>query len=97
MQFVQGLPSGVYVGQTRVHHAKAQASSQPELLGFNLALHVGDAAKRVQQHRMALLQEFVDFGVDILQHPVAAELLGKVFDTDHGLCLLTMAAMSFCR
>ena len=64
MQFVQGLPSGVYVGQTRVHHAKAQASVQPELVGFNLALHVGDAAKRVQQHRMALLQEFADFGVD---------------------------------
>ncbi|MGB8483286.1 MAG: polyphenol oxidase family protein, partial [Acinetobacter bohemicus] len=64
MQFVQGLPSGVYVGQTRVHHAKAQASVQPELVGFNLALHVGDDAKRVQQHRMALLQEFADFGVD---------------------------------
>ena len=64
MQFVQGLPSGVYVGQTRVHHAKAQASAQPELVGFNLALHVGDDAKRVQQHRMALLQEFADFGVD---------------------------------
>ena len=64
MQFVQGLPSGVYVGQTRVHHAKAQASAQPELVGFNLALHVGDDAKRVQQHRMALLQEFAEFGVD---------------------------------
>ncbi|MFH7765236.1 peptidoglycan editing factor PgeF [Acinetobacter sp. BSP-28] len=64
MQFVQGLPPGVYVGQTRVHHAKMLASAQPELAGFNLALHVGDDAKRVQQHRMALLAEFAEFGVD---------------------------------
>jgi len=64
MQFVQGLPHGVFVGQTRVHHEKMLASAQPELAGFNLALHVGDEAKRVQQHRMALLQEFAEFGVD---------------------------------
>ncbi|CAB1210389.1 peptidoglycan editing factor PgeF [Acinetobacter bouvetii] len=64
MQFVQGLPSGVYVGQTRVHHEKTQASAKPKLAGFNLALHVGDDAKRVQQHRMALLAEFAEFGVD---------------------------------
>ncbi|OTG68328.1 hypothetical protein B9T25_06515 [Acinetobacter sp. ANC 4470] len=66
MQFVQGLPQGIYVGQTRVHHAKAQSSAQPELAGFNLALHVNDDAKRVQQHRMALLQEFAEFGVNKL-------------------------------
>ena len=64
MQFVPGLPQGVYVGQTRVHHAKVQPSAQPELAGFNLALHVQDNALRVQQHRMALLQDFAAFGVD---------------------------------
>ena len=64
MQFVQGLPEGVCVGQTRVHHEKIQPSAQPELAGFNLALHVGDDAKRVQQHRMALLAEFAEFGVN---------------------------------
>ncbi|WP_291352679.1 peptidoglycan editing factor PgeF [Acinetobacter sp. UBA3106] len=64
MQFVQGLPQGVFVGQTRVHHEKTLASAQPELAGFNLALHVHDDAKRVQQHRMALLEEFAEFGVD---------------------------------
>lgn len=64
MQFVQGLPQGVFVGQTRVHHEKAQPSVQPELAGFNLALHVHDDARRVQQHRMALLQQFAEFGVD---------------------------------
>lgn len=64
MQFVQGLPQGIYVGQTRVHHEKARSCLQAELTGFNLALHVGDEAKRVQQHRMTLLQEFAEFGVD---------------------------------
>jgi len=64
MQFVQGLPQGVFVGQTRVHHEKTLASAQPEFAGFNLALHVHDDAKRVQQHRMALLEEFAEFGVD---------------------------------
>lgn len=42
MQFVQGLPKGVYAGQTRVHHEKAPLSAIPELAGFNLALHVND-------------------------------------------------------
>ena len=64
MQFVQGLPQGICVGQTRVHHEKARSCLQAELTGFNLALHVGDEAKRVQQHRMTLLQEFAEFGVD---------------------------------
>ncbi len=27
MQFVQGLPHGVYVGQTRVHHEQMQSSA----------------------------------------------------------------------
>ena len=64
MQFVQGLPHGVYVGQTRVHHEQTQSSDIPELAGFNLALHVGDNTARVQKHRMQLLQDFADYGVD---------------------------------
>ena len=28
MQFVQGLPAGVFVGQTRVHHDRALETSQ---------------------------------------------------------------------
>jgi polyphenol oxidase len=66
MQFVQGLPQGVYVGQTRVQHSQARASAQPELAGFNLALHVNDDATRVQQHRMQLLQDFKIYGVNKL-------------------------------
>ncbi len=63
MQFVQGLPYGVYVGQTQIEHAKTIDSASPELAGFNLALHVNDDPVRVQQHRMALLDEFAEFGV----------------------------------
>ena len=66
MQFVQGPPLGIYVGQTRVDHPNTQRSAQTELVGFNLALHVGDDEKRVQQHRMSLLQQFADFKVDKL-------------------------------
>lgn len=64
MQFVQGLPQGVYVGQTRVYHEQVQLSAQPELAGFNLALHVNDDAARVQKHRIQLLKDFQPFGVD---------------------------------
>ncbi|MGE8539261.1 MAG: peptidoglycan editing factor PgeF [Acinetobacter sp.] len=64
MQFVAGLPQGVYVGQTRVHHAQVQPSAQPELAGFNLALHVNDDAARVQKHRIELLKDFAALGVD---------------------------------
>ncbi|QEK35062.1 peptidoglycan editing factor PgeF [Acinetobacter johnsonii] len=64
MQFVQGLPAGVFVGQTRVHHDRALETTQTELQGFNLALHVQDDAARVQQHRMILLEEFAGYGVD---------------------------------
>lgn len=64
MQFVQGLPQGVYVGQTRVHHEQVQPSAQPELAGFNLALHVNDNPVRVQKHRIQLLKDFQPFGVD---------------------------------
>ena len=64
MQFVQGLPQGVYVGQTRVHHEQVQPSAQPELAGFNLALHVKDDPVRVQKHRIQLLKDFQPFGVD---------------------------------
>src|SRR5690606_7590828 len=64
MQFVAGLPQGVYVGQTRVHHDQVQPSMQPELAGFNLALHVNDEAACVYKHRIQLLQDFQPFGVD---------------------------------
>ena len=64
MQFVQGLPQGVYVGQTHIQHPKALPSAQPELEGLNLALHVNDQSQRVQQHRMFLLDEFAGYGVD---------------------------------
>jgi polyphenol oxidase len=64
MQFVSGLPQGVYVGQTRVAHEASLDSENTALQGFNLALHVGDDAKRVQQHRMQLLNELNAFGVN---------------------------------
>ncbi|OTG81769.1 peptidoglycan editing factor PgeF [Acinetobacter sp. ANC 4648] len=64
MQFVQGLPQGIYVGQTHVQHPKALISAQPELQGFNLALHVQDDPQRVQKHRMILLDELAAFGVN---------------------------------
>ena len=55
MEFVQGLPQGVYVGQTQIEHPQAIQTVSPNLTGFNLALHVSDDADRVQQHRMSLL------------------------------------------
>lgn len=64
MQFVQGLPKGVFVGQTQIDHPKALVSNVPELDGFNLALHVQDDPQRVQQHRMTLLNDFVEYGVN---------------------------------
>ena len=64
MQFVQGLPQGVFVGQTQIQHPQALPSAQPELAGFNLALHVHDDPVRVQKHRMMLLDEFSRFGVN---------------------------------
>lgn len=63
MQFVEGLPSGVYAGQTRVSFKQIEKAQKPELTGFNLALHVHDDACRVQQHRMHLLEAFAPFGV----------------------------------
>ena len=66
MQFVQGLPKGVYVGQTKVEHTKAVKTENKSLSGFNLALHVHDDPRRVQQHRMTLLNELSTFGVDKL-------------------------------
>lgn len=64
MDFVKGLPTGVYVGQTRIQHPKAIQSPLSELEGFNLALHVNDDPFRVQQHRMILLDEFSQYGVN---------------------------------
>lgn len=63
MQFINGLPAGVYVGQTKVFHEKTVPSHMSELAGFNLALHVNDDPQRVQQHRMMLLEDFSAFGV----------------------------------
>lgn len=64
MQFVQGLPEGVFVGQTQIDHAKVLPSKSSGLAGFNLALHVNDDPERVQQHRMFLLNEFAEYGVN---------------------------------
>ena len=64
MEFVQGLPKGVYVGQTRIEHPQTIATQNENLSGFNLALHVNDDAQRVQQHRTLLLNELSAFGVD---------------------------------
>lgn len=64
MQFVQGLPEGVFVGQTQIEHPQATSSESTDLVGFNLALHVNDDPFRVQQHRMALLDDFAEFGVN---------------------------------
>lgn len=66
MEFVQGLPKGIYVGQTRTEHPQSIATANENLSGFNLALHVNDEAKRVQQHRMILLNQLSAFGVDKL-------------------------------
>lgn len=64
MQLIQGLPTGVMVGQTRVFHEHAQTAPSLPLQGFNLALHVHDDAARVQQHRMQLLKDFSAFNVN---------------------------------
>ena len=36
MEFVQGLPKGVYVGQTCIEHPQAIATPNQNLKGFNL-------------------------------------------------------------
>lgn len=66
MEFVSGLPKGVFVGQTQIQHPHALPSPHPALSGFNLALHVKDHPQRVQQHRMQLLQDFSHYGVSQL-------------------------------
>lgn len=66
MEFVQGVPKGVYVGQTTIQHVHALPSLVPELAGFNLALHVQDQPARVQQHRMHLLGMFSKYNVNKL-------------------------------
>ena len=66
MYFVQGLPSGVKVGQTVIQNPQALAADNSALDGFNLALHVQDKPKRVHQHRMILLDEFSEWGVNRL-------------------------------
>lgn len=63
MHFVQGLPKGVYVGQTKVLYSTTVRADQPSLDGFNLALHVGDMPARVHAHRMALLRDLNAYGV----------------------------------
>lgn len=64
MEFVQGLPKGVFVGQTRIENTQTIATFDNHLAGFNLALHVNDDAQRVQQHRMILLNQLSEFSVD---------------------------------
>lgn len=66
MEFVQGLPKGIYVGQTRIEHPQSIATANENLSGFNLALHVNDEVKRVQQHRIILLNQLSAFGVNKL-------------------------------
>lgn len=63
MQFITGLPQGVYVGQTQIHHPRALASTTAALTGLNLALHVQDQPARVQQHRMIVLDQLSAYGV----------------------------------
>ena len=64
MRWVAGLPEGVFVGQTQIEHPQALASASPDIAGFNLALHVQDDPYRVQQHRMSLLNDFAEYGVN---------------------------------
>ncbi|WP_278395951.1 peptidoglycan editing factor PgeF [Acinetobacter venetianus] len=64
MEFVQGLPKGIFVGQTRIENTQTIATFDNHLAGFNLALHVNDDAQRVQQHRMILLNQLSEFSVD---------------------------------
>lgn len=76
------IPQVVF-GQTQVQSAWALPAALPELDGFNLALHVGDAPERVQQHRMALLQHFAADGVQQLSwlnqtHSVLCHRVGDV-------------------
>lgn len=66
MQFVTGLPRGVYVGQTRIQHPQALPAALQSLHGFNLALHVDDDPMRVHQHRILLLQQLVQHGAQQL-------------------------------
>lgn len=66
MQFISGVPQGVYVGQTQIQHPAALPTAQASLAGFNLALHVQDQPQRVHQHRMQLLQQFAQHGVSKL-------------------------------
>lgn len=64
MQCIQGLAPGVFVGQTQIQHPQMLPSQVAELAGFNLALHVQDDPARVQQHRMMLLNDFAQYGVN---------------------------------
>lgn len=108
MQFIQGLPKGVMVGQTRVHHENVQKTASETLQGFNLALHVQDDAARVQQHRMQLLKDFSAFAVNKITwmnqthsttcHRVENEICFQALDGDglvtttHGHALMMMTA-----
>ena len=90
MEFVQGLPKGIYVGQTRIEHPQTIATSNQNLSGFNLALHVNDDAERVQQHRMLLLNELSAFGVDKQIPFIALEGDGLVTQRlGHALMMMT--------
>ncbi|AOA57782.1 peptidoglycan editing factor PgeF [Acinetobacter larvae] len=66
MQLIQNLAPSVLVAQTEIVHAATLATAQTALQGFNLALHVNDENSRVQQHRMALLEQLTPYGVQQL-------------------------------
>lgn len=63
LSFVQGLPQGVYVGQTKIHDLQPIEIDNHHLKGFNLALHVQDNPQRVHLHRMQLLRYFAPYHV----------------------------------
>lgn len=58
-----GLPSRVVAGQTTRQALHSQFESASPFNGFNLALHVGDDARHVQQQRIELLKALQPFGV----------------------------------
>lgn len=63
IEFVQGLPEGIYVGQTQRTYLQSLTACVSELEGFNLALHVGDENVRVHTHRMALMSLLSQYNV----------------------------------
>lgn len=63
IDFIDGFPERIYVGQTKIQLDDGLPSDCTDLAGLNLALHVQDNPQRVQSHRIQLLQHFADYGV----------------------------------